>query len=102
MSGTSDIDGNDPFFSSFLPVEAAGLAMDGPAANLIITKQSIRHLRLTGTGESLYGVSIEEIRVRKILKKLSAHGLMNPGLYCATEKGHITNLSTRKSVRRSC
>ena len=102
MSGASDIDGNAPFFSSFLPVEAAGPSIARPAANLIIAKQSIRHLRLTGTGESLYGVSIEGIRVRKILKKLSPPGLMNPGLYCATEKGHITNLSTQRSVRRSC
>lgn len=43
MSGTSDIDGNDQFRSSFLPVEAAGPSIARPAANLIITKQSIRH-----------------------------------------------------------
>lgn len=45
MSGTSDIDGNDQFRSSFLPVEAAGPSIARPAANLIITKQSIRHAK---------------------------------------------------------
>ena len=79
MSGTSDIDGNDPFRSSFLPVEAAGPSMARPAANL-------RQYRIMGQGDSARDFSPSE-------------SMENAGILCVFPIFHTARLGQK--IRRS-